>query len=180
MNKIQAIRQTISNLENNVYEYNWTDADSCNCGVLARSIMGGVYPRKAGFSESPMKANHLTCFANNAICITTNLPLPRVFSELKNAGFSHEDIMELENLSNPVVIKKAGMSVYRSLNGYMVNSDRSDKHYLVAYLKTWAEILEEENQTIQPIPEPIKEKVIHHYVSVPTSITEQIKELELN
>lgn len=150
MKKIEALQKTIYNLENNVYEYNWTDFDACNCGVVARTIMDGTYSSEAGFHNSQTIDTRLTAFACEAFCMTTGLPLPRVFQELKDVGFTHQDILELENLGNHVILKKLGWRSFESFGRFywVVCNDaqRNNKNDLITYLKAWIEILLEQMQ----------------------------------
>lgn len=187
MNKLEAIKQTIYNLENDVYEYNWTNADTCNCGVVARTIMGGVRANEAGFSNTPSIDHDLTCFAGWGHCLTTNLPLPRVFQELKDAGFSHQDLIELENLSNKKVATAIGISPYEfPEKKYWLSSERTNKSWLIKYLKAWAEILEQDGQATEakPIEPPkpeviVKEKKVTVYVAVSEFIKGEVKAHEV-
>lgn len=129
MNKIQALEKTIYNLENDVYEYSWSNPNSCNCGVLAHALLG-KRPSEAGLYNSPLRDNsEKGAFAGVAFCMTSNMPLPEIFSSLKEAGFSFQDLKELEFLANPHIRMRAGMGDSRF--------DFNEKGSLITYLKAW-------------------------------------------
>jgi hypothetical protein len=182
MNKIEALEKTIYNLENDVYEYKWDESDKCNCGVLAKTLLGGKTAQECGYHQSP-KLGDYGVFSRNAYCMTTDLPLPTVFNVLKDTGFTHEDLMNLEYFGNEKIALKLGKEIsYRDGHPFGYKSDTfNDKKLLIKYLKAWVEILKEEQPIIEtpPTEEP-KIKEIIRYVSVPQSITEQSKELILS
>lgn len=178
MNKIQALELTIFNLENNVYVYYWASPNHCNCGILARTLLGGKYPSNCGYADSPTEEPSGT-FSSNAFCITTNLPLPEVFQVLKDAGFTHQELLELEYLENEKIAGIMWRKLSKTLSGCiaMSNEQYANKSSLILYLKAWVGVLKEEEQT--PISTPqVKEKTV--YVAVPVSIKEQAKELILS
>jgi hypothetical protein len=168
MNKIEALEKTIYNLENDVYEYNWNNFERCNCGILAQSVVGDKTLRDSGYRDSPsVQGSGASAMFH---CLTTGLPLPEIYKTMKSAGFTYEEMANLEILGGESILKKAGMSRY----GHKIDS----KPDLTRYLKAWVELLKEE-QPVVTIPEP-KIKEIIRYVSVPQSITEQSKELILS
>jgi hypothetical protein len=171
MNKIEALEKTIYNLENNLVEYNWTESNSCNCGVLARTVIDGKSIWEMGYGEAIPAKVDVSAFSKRAYCMTTNMPLPKVFKALVDAGFLWEELKELEQLENKKILRRIGAEELR----------RDIKENLVSYLKAWVEILKEEQPIVetQPTEEP-KVKEIIRYVSVPQTITEQSKELILS
>jgi hypothetical protein len=136
MNKIEALQKTIYNLENDVYEYNWTNCNSCNCGVLARTLLNGKNVFESGFDDSPITKSDFEAFSEEAFCMTTNLPLPEVFAVLKQTGFTFKEVDELENLSNEKIRNNLGWEINSKLN-------RSEKTSVILYLKEWVKMLQE-------------------------------------
>lgn len=180
MTKLQAIEQTIYNVENGIYQHWWAECNSCNCGVLAKTLLGGEDVYDAGFHDSPDIDNtNYGVFSRKAYCMKTDLPLPKVFQLLKDAGFTYGDLRSLEFLSDETITKKAGLPMR-----YDTNVERNicvsyyEKISLVSYLKAWAEILRAEQMVEEKKPEEIKPKTKTVYVAVPTSISKQ--ELVLN
>lgn len=185
MTKIEALKQTIVNLIEDKIQYNWTSANNCNCGVVARALLDVDDLFQHGYTTNTFPIDPLArgCFARDAYCITSNIPIPKVFQSLKDAGFSHEDLLSLEYLGDPKICKKAGMESTTSLCPYptLVGGGYNQKDNLIKYLKAWIEILEEQQVKVIVQPEPIKEKVKEtiRYVSVPETLTEKSKELLL-
>lgn len=169
MNKIQALEQTIFNLENDVYEYHWGDYESCNCGVLAKTLLDTKRAiRRLVESVKPIRDHnepyHL--FTDRTYCLTTGEELNEVFSALKIAGFTHMELRGLELLNGKEVLDRINRIEPLS---------KGNKVHAIVYLKAWVEILKEQ---LPVQPEAPKQKTV--YVSVPISITEQSKELILS
>lgn len=171
MNKIEALEKTIYNLENNVYEYDWETSNTCNCGVLARTLLDGKLATDCGLLESPTYGRGGP-FSAHAACITTNLELPLVFRVLKDAGFTHEELVSLEYLADATICGRLGM-VVRFDSNCSFSPAFDNKEDLIKYLKVWVEILEAEQPPIksQQVPEQ-KEKI--RYVSVPETISKEV------
>ena len=166
MEKITALKKTIYNLENDVYHYDWCSFESCNCGVLAKTITGSNSLVAAGFLDSPTQNRKYEAFCSYAYCITTKLELPLVFQSLKDSRFTIGELNGLENLNGKNIVEKTG------------KLSRTNKDDVIKYLKAWVEILEEEKPQIQP--EQPKEKTIIKYVAVSQTINESLPETILS
>lgn len=188
MTKKEALIKTIYNLENDVYEYNWQNTDKCNCGVLAKTILGGKNPTECGLFDHK-EAKGVGTFSMKAYCLTTGEPLSVVFKSLKDAGFTYEELCNLEFLSDRKIADRCGIKV----SSFQPEQEASHgqffvKGYLISYLKAWVSILQEEETRTQPVQTPAIEapavtpKVVTKtvYVAVPQSITSQTKELILS
>jgi hypothetical protein len=177
MNKIQALEQTIYNLENDVYRYKWTEHDHCNCGILATTILNGKTPTQAGYCNTPrIGPENLGAFSSFSYCMTTDLPLPEVFQALKDSGFSHQEIHELEHLSNIKICKLGNVNTELLDDlAIKINVYRSTKSEVIKYLKGWMVLLKSEiKPEILTQPSLIKERI--KYVLVPESLSNQAKE----
>jgi hypothetical protein len=181
MNKIEALKATIINLEDNKTEYDWSTCNHCNCGVVAKTLLNGKLPYEAGLLNSPLSGEVGSgAFSREALCLTTNLPLPLVFQKLKDAGFTHLELQELEWLGNEIILNKIGEKKL-ILNGisFIKDSKYSNKKTLIKYLKAWVEILEEEQTKTQnklpEIKEVVKPRERISYVAVPETITQDMK-----
>lgn len=179
MNKIQALEKTIYNLENDVYPYGWEDVESCNCGILARTLLKGGGVRANGFGEAPM-IEHVGTFSRRAHCLLTGISLPIVFQKLKNSGFTFEELCHLEYLSDRVISEKAGIRVWEwHPNQEAAHGQFHQKKFLIAYLKPWVEILkEQEVKEPEPVHQPERTRIV--YVSVPETIKKQAEQLITN
>lgn len=172
MTKIEAIEKTIYNLENDVYEYDWYTEDSCNCGVMARTVLGGKLPSKCGINMSG--GSGYSPFASALVCMKTGLNKNDVAIALLTVGFSFDEMLCLENLSDPKICSLLDWKLCPKdeQENYECFIGRDDKENLIQYLKAWLQILKDQ----QPQPkEPIREKTV--YVTVPESVKEQAKEL---
>jgi hypothetical protein len=164
MTKIEALEQTIYNVENNILSYRWYDCGQCNCGVVASTILN----RESG------------AFSCHGVCITTGEDMPKVFQALKDAGFTHKDLIELEFLGNKEILDNIGKKGFFCSEGYWIMdgvNDYTNKENLIIYLKEWVRLLKLEipqKVVTQPTPEKIR------YVGVPISLTEQSKQLITN
>lgn len=178
MTKIEALEKTIFNLENDLTEYNWTESDHCNCGVVAKTLLNGELPNNCGFFQSSLRAENVAGFSQYAYCMTSDMPLPRVFHLLKEAGFVWDELKELEDLSNKQICERGGIWFPVDFNGRTINRYRESKEYLLSYLRAWVEILKEQIPVQEKEPKPERIKTV--YVSVPETIKEQSKELVLS
>lgn len=169
MTKIEALEKTIYNLENDVYEYLWTNPNSCNCGVLAHTIVGEL-PSRTGYFDA--NSGLTGSFSRRAKYMNTGLPMPLVFQSLKDTGFTHQELEELEFLGNPKIAERCGFKPEYHGEVMIAHGHFSKKPSVISYLKAWVEILKEEEVKIEVKPE-IKE--IIRYVAV----SETIKEMEV-
>ncbi len=123
------------------FGYEWNDRTRCNCGVVARLILG----------TSATKLRHLLppIYEGGAFCPTwaamteihcpdTGLAQNEVFRALLNAGLRREDFTHLEKLSHPRVV--ARMKPHRRTKQVVCCSRKSD---VIAYLRGWATGIEE-------------------------------------
>ena len=127
---MSALRKTAERVSTNV-RYEWGHMAHCNCGHLVQTItnMSGreiACAVKQGLDEWTEHANDV-CPMNGSVA--------DLFSALHHAGFSNQDIIHLEKLSDRKVLNKIGEGTHLRKN------DRND---LIAYLSTMADMMEEE------------------------------------
>lgn len=148
---IEALKKTIDDLKFNRKEYNWTDVQSCNCGLLAANVTDRKFRDIAGWS---IEAN---------LCKKTGKPVHLIFQDLTDIGMSYDDVTDFEFLANPAVITEAGISP-NSLFPYIplgsskeiiMTNLHNDKLTVILYMEAWVRILEREGAA--QIPE-IKEE----------------------
>lgn len=169
MTKIEALRKTIYNLENDLYNYNWCSIDQCNCGLVAMTLLGGKLPTDNGYGNSPKRHPSLNHWSGASYCMTTNLSLPKVFQALKDAGFTHKELVNLEYYGDKRVAEKLGFKIEYRSNGHPFGYNHvqlDNKETAIKYMKAWLEILEADQ-----LPPAIKETI--RYVAVPEIISEQ-------
>lgn len=152
MTKIEALEKTIYNLENDVYEYNWWDMDKCNCGVLARTVLGGEVPLSCGLTDVSKDGCGFGGIAIETFeaCKKTGIPLPKVFEALRDCGFNGKELDKLEDCGET-------------------------KGEVITYLRKWVNALKKKEGVKNKQPKPERIKTV--YVSVPETIKEQSQEL---
>lgn len=129
---IQALRDTADRLDSGV-RYEWGHMARCNCGHLVQTI--------TGMSDSEISCSvnhHLTEWTEHAesFCAGTGYDVDDVFRKLDTVGFGHEDVMQLENLSNRQVLSR--------LPGGRRHLRRNQVADVTLYMRTMAQMLEEE------------------------------------
>ena len=132
INIIQALRKTISNLDNGA-SYQWGHMGSCNCGNLAQVITN---LDKAEIHKSAMRRHGDWNEQLIDYCPTSGLPIDHIIDEMLAYGFTREDLAHLEKLSDPKILKDLP-----SDKKYLQQNSKID---VVLYLKTWANVLEDE------------------------------------
>ncbi len=129
---IQALRKTVSNLDNGA-SYQWGHMGSCNCGNLAQEITN---LDQAEIHKSAMRRHGDWNEQLIDYCPTSGLPIDHIIDEMLAFGFTREDLAHLEKLSDPKILKHL-----TSEKKYLQHNSKID---VISYLKTWANILEDE------------------------------------
>jgi hypothetical protein len=127
---VTALRATARRLEAGA-DYKWSDFARCNCGNLVQSITT-LSPREiyeAAFARTGDWGEQALEF-----CPSSGYPIDYVLARLFALGLTPEDVRHLERLSDPRVLRALGARELR----YTRRED------VVAYMRTWAALLEEE------------------------------------
>jgi hypothetical protein len=113
--------------------YEWGHMARCNCGHLIQSLTG-----LDEFSVSKAVDHTLDEWTEHAktYCPDSGRTVDEVFELLEKVGFCRQDVIHLENLSDPRVLKHIGNNVHLRRN------KRDD---LMRYLLALAEVLEQGN-----------------------------------
>lgn len=127
---IESLRDAARNLEKSP-DYQWGHMGNCNCGFLARSVT-----RLSG------KEIHTRAMVGHGdwteqlrdYCPSSGLPLDEVIDSLTAAGFDIDDLAHLERLS---------LATVRSMPG-MTNLQHNRREDAVLYMRTWANLLEDQ------------------------------------
>ncbi|WP_303311685.1 hypothetical protein [Hymenobacter sp. BT730] len=147
---IEALRNTALRLQS-LAPYQWGHMGSCNCGHLAQTITrltkGEIHAR--AMQRHGDWEQQLTDY-----CPTSGLPIDQTIDEMLALGFSRQDLTHLERLSDPRIMSAMPWDRRNSLR----HNQRDD---VVFYLRTWAQLLEEDLMTtIQlKLPEVVKNPV---------------------
>jgi len=127
---VQALRTTVARLTTDA-SYQWGHLGMCNCGHLVQTLCGLAPTRIHEIAlEGDGDWNQLA----NAYCPTSGHAIDDVISELVAAGLTTTDIGNLEKLNDPAVLA--------ALPGGHRWLRRNVREDLIAYLETWATLLE--------------------------------------
>jgi hypothetical protein len=140
---ITALRKTASLLENG-NRYEWGHMGSCNCGNLAQTI--------TSFSRAEIQKYALQKrgdWSEQLIdyCPTSGYPMDLIIEKMIDFGFTSQDLRHLEWLSDTKILSKIGVTFL----------NRNIKSDTILYLKSWANLLED--QLIDLIELPSFEKI---------------------
>ncbi len=129
---IAALRSTAKKLEQGA-PYMWGHMGACNCGNLAQALTGFT---KAEIHAFAMRGVGDWSEQITEYCGSANAPLDLVIEKLLNAGLTQQDLISLERLSSDKVLSHLPIEKR--------NLSKNLKEDVVLYMKTWADVLEEE------------------------------------
>lgn len=165
---ITALRTAANALEWHTFEYDWRHPASCNCGIIACALMGKSVSEMQ-MCLSPMiqtvKASNWNYLVAKH-CPITGIPENEIFAALLGAGMTQKDIVHLEMLSDPEVMKRTkwpqkvatGTVKKKRFFGEATEEpapyDRKRYHMYpenaIAYMRAWADLLTEQGKQDQP------------------------------
>lgn len=128
---LQALRKTVASIQSSP-DYQWGHMGSCNCGYLAQQI---TQRSKQEIHSMAMERSGDWNEQLNDYCPTSGLRMDLLISEILHAGFDAEDLKHLERLSAPEILKRLPLE-----KRILRHNSRED---VVLYLRTWADIIEE-------------------------------------
>ncbi len=119
---IKGLNVVINALKNGTIHYDWSHQDSCNCGVVAQAILAKNKDEIRTYYNEVQKelAKHNTNDAKvdltwqngvRYLCPLTGEPMVEVFRKLFEAGLSKSDIVHLEYMNNPAILKRSGIQL---------------------------------------------------------------------
>lgn len=145
---VVALRQTADRLSLGG-RYQWTHQGACNCGHLVQTVT----------QYSPAKIHAMALqkqgdWAEKAMdyCPGSRYPIDHIITTLLGLGLSQGDIVHLERLSDPKILRRWPCDQAKPL--------RHRREDVVTYVTLWAELLEEEMQlegpqrAKTPVPKP--------------------------
>ncbi len=148
MKKSEALKKTAARIIENPHEYSWNRTSQCNCGILAQVVLGvsrdelqnkyipsyaSTWANMIGVTADLLRHNFIKSDKPCATaCHTTNMDTLEMFEALRSAGFSMEEMMELERLTN------------EKYNGKPEEIHHADKWEVTYYLLRWAQDLEKQ------------------------------------
>lgn len=119
---IRGLNLVINALKNNTIHYEWTEQHSCNCGVVAQSILGRnkveinqYWVEASGklgqFETDKKKIDRTWQNAVKHLCPITGEPMAEIFKKLFEAGLSKSDIVHLEYMDNKAILDRSGINM---------------------------------------------------------------------
>jgi hypothetical protein len=158
---VGALRDTAARLGREDTVYRWSQLAHCNCGHLTQTITGlspgaiheAAARQRGDWAEQARTLAQLTLpsepdyGSRPAIdegawepedlgrCPVAELSMSQIFGELIEWGLEATDVGALERLDDP--------EVRRRLGTHTVDFLHSDRENVVAYLRAWADLLEE-------------------------------------
>ena len=140
---ISALRATAARLQGGA-PYRWTHMGACNCGHLAQTVtqLSAADIRRYALERAGEWAEQGIEF-----CPTSGYPMDAILSALFALGLSSDDLAQIERLTNPEVLRRLPVDVRKELS-------YRDREHVVLYLRTFAELLEEQ------LPEAVTAEVV--------------------
>ena len=123
------------------FGYEWNDRTRCNCGIVARQVLQtDARGLKRALPPILDQGTFLPSWRamTETYCSDTGLPRNEVFARLLTAGLRPVDFSHLEDLAHPEILQR--MTAHRRTKASVLKSRKSD---VIAYLRTWAEGIEE-------------------------------------
>jgi len=158
---VGALRDTAARLGRPDTVYRWSQLAHCNCGHLTQTITGlspgaiheAAARHRGDWAEQARTVPQLTLPSEPdygsrpaidegawepedlGLCPVAELSMTQIFDELIEWGLDATDVGALERLDDP--------EVRRRLGTHTVDFLHSDRENVVAYLRAWADLLEE-------------------------------------
>lgn len=128
---IDALRLTGERLLLEETEYQWGHMGQCNAGHLIQTITGMSSFEIVESVEFKLDewSEHATDYCSKSGCKVED-----IFHQVEKLGMTHEDIVKLENLSDPEVL--------HNLEGGFQYLERNNKDHVVLYMNSYANLLE--------------------------------------
>lgn len=126
------LRRVANLVSSNAIPYNWGHCSQCNCGLLARSILG-VSRNELNDLLTSIHGLTWTAMAKStseACAFNPNVSMPTIFKQLQCAGLLLTDLHHLEHLSHD------------ELRGWIFRRDKRNAANFVRYCKRWAAAIE--------------------------------------
>ncbi len=154
---ITSLNIAINALKNDTIYYNWTNQESCNCGIVSQAVLGKsaneIWQEFENIEEAMMahcitEQNLISATWKNAVklfCPLTGKSKFQIFEDLKEGGLEPHDIVHLEYLTNPAILKRSGIKTHKKVFWFFkkpLDYYKSSEN-LILYLQAWVSILEE-------------------------------------
>ena len=131
---IDALLETSDRLERPDTEYQWGHMGQCNAGHLIQTLTGmSSYEIVESIDfQYDEWSEHTTDY----YCSNVGHKVDDIFYAISQYGLTHEDIVKLENLSHTKILN--------NLDGGFRYLSRNEKSDVVAYMRSYADLLKKE------------------------------------
>ena len=126
-----ALNETVNRLKNSEAKYSWGHFGKCNCGHLAQTITQ-LSAREIHQSASFLGGDWGVRVEE--YCPVSRFLIDDIIRKLLSIGLEQQDIVHLENLSDPNVLKR--------IPGSPKNLNRNSKEDAISYLEALANFIE--------------------------------------
>ncbi len=128
---IDALRSTSHRLSQEDVDYQWGHMGQCNAGHLIQTITG-----MSSYEIVESIDFHMDEWSEHATdyCTKTGCKVDDIFQEVEKLGMSHQDIVQLEYLSN--------RNVLNNLKGGYRTLQKNNKIHVIQYMESYADLLE--------------------------------------
>lgn len=156
-NLINALNKVVDALKTDSVLYKWTQPSSCNCGLVVQALLGKneheIWSEFIPLQKALKGKNIEQCSWKNAVhhfCSVSGKPLFEIFETLEKLGLAPKDMVHLEYLENPVILKNSKIATERVFFNLIDTKEYPTKYWekkenVVLYLESWVDILEKES-----------------------------------
>jgi hypothetical protein len=138
---ITILRKTADTIERSS-SYQWGHMGACNCGFLAQEI---THLRKDEIHERAMQGCGDWSEQLNDYCPTSGLLMDNLISQMISVGFDTDDLKHLERLSDKKILESIPFE-----ERHLQHNNKADA---VKYIRSWAELLENDLLNIIKLPD---------------------------
>jgi hypothetical protein len=129
---LQTLRQTRDRLASDS-TYSWAHQGNCNCGHLAQVLTNKSHAEIHAFAlqKAGDWSEHVIDY-----CPTSGFPIDHIIATILNAGFTRDDLVHLERLSDPAILARLPYN-----ERHLKHNVRAD---VIRYLEAWITLIEEQ------------------------------------
>jgi len=128
-----AINQTVERLKNDSTPYQWGHFGQCNCGHLAQTIT--EKSSREIHQSASLKGGDWGVRAEE-YCAVSRYLIDDIIRQLLTIGLEQEDIVHLENLSDPKILQY--------ISGNPSHLERHSKEDAIKYLEAMSAFIDED------------------------------------
>jgi hypothetical protein len=188
-NLINSLKKAVKALKEDSVYYNWSNQCHCNAGIVCQAALGinaeqleeskeELFGKLERINKTLSSNKKITQSWKNAIhysCPLTGQSYPQIIKDLESIGITKEDIINLEYLSNPVIL--ANSSIEKEGDDYPVEYYK-EKENLIKYLVSWIEILQESvsDISVEDLEKQLTEAVTNEHFEKAAEIRDLIKQ----